>query len=310
MACTLFRIINEMDENIVSKIRNTVERALDDGRNEFIIFPFGDVGIKTKQVLKECYGLTPSMIIDNKLCKFNSEIHSLNEMPHNNLKMAVILACTNGAIYKDLYEMLSQRVNPSQIYEIDSSVCEEKKQYTKRGKYSYGSLCNHPCVESVGAFCSFAGGVVAVPNHSTGEISTHPMMYADSSINSSCERRYEEYDDMEWYFKGVRPQSKIAKDGKVVIGNDVWLGCNVVVANGAKIGNGVIAAAGAVIIEDVPDYAVVAGVPAKIKKYRYTKPQIEALNRIKWWDWSDDDIRDRYEDLYLPIEEFIEKYDK
>ena len=93
-----------------------------------------------------------------------------------------------------------------------------------------------------------------------------------------------------------------------VIGNDVWLGRNVLVTNAANIGNGVIAAAGAVITKDVPDYAVVAGVPARIIKYRYTDEQIEALNKIAWWDWTDEEIRERFDDFYLPIEKFIEKY--
>lgn len=88
----------------------------------------------------------------------------------------------------------------------------------------------------------------------------------------------------------------------------MWLGRNVIVTNSANIGNGVIAAAGAVITKDVPDYAVVAGVPARIIRYRYSTEQIKALNKIAWWDWSDDEIRERYNDLYLPIEKFIEKY--
>lgn len=59
----------------------------------------------------------------------------------------------------------------------------------------------------------------------------------------------------------------------------------------------------------MPDYAIVAGVPARIIKYRYNPEQIAALNRIAWWDWSDDDIRERYDDFYLSIDEFIKKYD-
>ena len=44
-------------------------------------------------------------------------------------------------------------------------------------------------------------------------------------------------------------------------------------------------------------------------RYRYTQAQIDALNRIQWWNWSDDEIRERYDDFFLPIEKFIEKYD-
>ena len=113
---------------------------------------------------------------------------------------------------------------------------------------------------------------------------------------------------MRWYFPGVLSRGVAHKATKSKIGNDVWLGRNVIITNGANIGNGVIAAAGAVITKDVPDYAVVAGVPAKIVKYRYTKEQIAALNKIAWWDWTDEEIRDRFADFYLPVDDFIKKY--
>ncbi len=54
----------------------------------------------------------------------------------------------------------------------------------------------------------------------------------------------------------------------VNIGNDVWIGRRAMIMPGVKIGNGVIVAAGAVVTKDVPDYSVVAGVPAKVVKYR------------------------------------------
>lgn len=80
------------------------------------------------------------------------------------------------------------------------------------------------------------------------------------------------------------------------------------ITNSANIGNGVIAGAGAVITKDVPDYAVVVGVPARIIRFRYTLEEIDALNKIAWWGWSDEEIRERFDDFYLPIEDFIKKY--
>lgn len=85
------------------------------------------------------------------------------------------------------------------------------------------------------------------------------------------------------------------------------MGWNVILTNGVKIGNGVRAAAGAVITKDVPDYAVVAGVPAKIIKYRFTPDQIRKLNEIAWWEWSDEKIRDCYDD-FLDIDIFLQKH--
>lgn len=80
------------------------------------------------------------------------------------------------------------------------------------------------------------------------------------------------------------------------------------ITNYSDIGNGVIAGAGAVITKPVPDFAIVVGVPARIVRYRYTEEQIRALNKIQWWNWSDEQIRERFEDMYLPVDDFIEKY--
>ena len=109
-------------------------------------------------------------------------------------------------------------------------------------------------------------------------------------------------------FPGVKPRGEYHKGERITIGNDVWLGRNVIITNDANIGNGVIAAAGAVITKDVPDYAIVAGVQARILRFRYKPDQIEVLNKIKWWDWSDDKIRENYDDFYLPADEFIAKH--
>lgn len=123
-------------------------------------------------------------------------------------------------------------------------------------------------------------------------------------------RKWEELKDNDSaYFPGVIPRGNNYKLKRITIGNDVWLGRNVIITNSANIGNGVIAGAGAVITKDVPDYAVVAGVPAHIIRYRYTEGEIAALNRIVWWNWSDEKIRENFDDFYLNIKEFIDKYD-
>jgi len=71
---------------------------------------------------------------------------------------------------------------------------------------------------------------------------------------------------------------------RVVIGNDVWIGANSVIMPGIKIGNGAIIGAGAVVTKDIPDYAIVAGVPAKIIKYRFSQEIIEKLLQLEWWN--------------------------
>lgn len=83
--------------------------------------------------------------------------------------------------------------------------------------------------------------------------------------------------------------------GDVIIGNDVWIGYRVTILSGVTIGDGAVVGAGALVIKDVPPYSIVAGVPAKIIKYRFDNIRIKLLLDIKWWDWSNDKIKENIE---------------
>ncbi|TLU65218.1 CatB-related O-acetyltransferase [Thalassotalea litorea] len=83
---------------------------------------------------------------------------------------------------------------------------------------------------------------------------------------------------------------------RVTIGNDVWIGARAIILDGVKIGDGAIIAANAVVTKDVPPYAIVTGVPAKINSYRFEKERINELLKLKWWD--------------LPIEEVLESIER
>lgn len=112
------------------------------------------------------------------------------------------------------------------------------------------------------------------------------------------------------YFARVKEDTHITNPGeKIVIGNDVWIGAGafIDVSRCRSIGDGAIIAAGAVVTGDVPPYAVMAGVPAKVKKYRYSDKQIETLLRVKWWDWEPQQLDERAELLMYP-ERFFEHF--
>ena len=305
--------------NIISEIKECIEKQIDAGIKKFIIYPYGDIGIQAKQVLLECYGIEAEYILDNHLCKYNSEIKNLSFLSELNCnEYAIVLATLNKEIYTDMKKDVEEYFHAERIAELRSMIENEMQTTlvetvattspelrTKVGKYSYGPLCTDAFVESVGAFCSFGYGTEAVENHELNYITTHPFLYAGTE--GDLRSNYESCRDRQWFFEGVHPKGR-HDIKRIHIGNDVWLGRNVLITNYSSIGNGVIAGSGAVITKDVPDYAVVAGVPARIIRYRYTPDQIKALNEIKWWDWSDEVIRERYDDFYLPIEEFINKY--
>lgn len=95
--------------------------------------------------------------------------------------------------------------------------------------------------------------------------------------------------------------------GDIHVGNDVWVGAEAFILDGVTIGDGAIIGARAVVTKNVPPYAVIAGNPATVKKYRFTVNQIDKLLKIKWWRWNDQMIQERIHDMQ-DIDIFLEKY--
>lgn len=82
---------------------------------------------------------------------------------------------------------------------------------------------------------------------------------------------------------------------EVTIGSDVWIGANVTICQGLSIGDGAIIGANSIVTTDIPSFTVYAGTPARFIRKRFTDRQIEQLLDLKWWDKSDDWIRDNIE---------------
>lgn len=91
------------------------------------------------------------------------------------------------------------------------------------------------------------------------------------------------------------------------IGNDVWVGENVFFVGGLKISDGAVVLAGAVVTKDVPPYAIVGGVPAKILRYRYDEDTIRFLQNLKWWDRDVEWLKEHWE-LFCDIDKLKKQF--
>lgn len=155
--------------------------------------------------------------------------------------------------------------------------------------FSYmGDYCELPQVE-IGKFCSIAAHVtLAAGNHPMSYVSTSPYTYSTIRNSFTNKQLYTQE-----FFYTDEDHKYLCK-----IGNDVWIGTGATLVSGSKalnIGNGAVSAAGAVVTKDVPPYAVVAGCPAKILRYRFSDETISELEKEKWWDKSEDWIRESVE---------------
>ena len=90
----------------------------------------------------------------------------------------------------------------------------------------------------------------------------------------------------------------------ITIGNDCWIGQRVFIVGGCKIGDGAVVLAGAVVTKDVPPYAIVGGIPAQIKGYRYDASVIQKLRDLEWWNMPLPWLESHYE-LFSDIDSFF-----
>lgn len=95
---------------------------------------------------------------------------------------------------------------------------------------------------------------------------------------------------------------------QIVIGNDVQIGHDVTILGGVSIGNGAVVQAESVVTENVPAYAIVGGNPARVVKYRFDEVVREALQRIKWWNWSEEKIQEELPLLLGAPQHFVTRF--
>ena len=214
-----------------------------------------------------------------------------------------------------LHAGYSLRKDMIYIYETDESdILKDDIEYRgcKIGKYTYGYkelLYFFPLAKSIGRYCSINGTAKIWNNHPMECISTHPFL--DEFPFLTLEN-FEKHENLIRQFGNHKNNaqyhnSEIRNNKPVIIGNDVWIGANVVILPGVTIGDGAILAAGAVVTKDVGPYSIVGGVPAKIIKYRFEYETIDALLKIQWWNWTEQEIEDNIEFFFQP-EAFVHKF--
>lgn len=137
------------------------------------------------------------------------------------------------------------------------------------GDYTYIGPSSSISNTTFGKFCSIGPGCrIGLGKHPTNYLSTHPVFFSNKNqagVLFTKSNYFKEYESIN-------------------IGNDVWIGANVVVLDGVTVGNGAIIAAGSVVVKDVPPYAIVGGNPAKLIRMRFSGDVIDSLSELEWWD--------------------------
>jgi acetyltransferase-like isoleucine patch superfamily enzyme len=171
------------------------------------------------------------------------------------------------------------------------------------GAYTYGNpkfiktLYNRAIV---GKFCSIADNVAFVDDdHPYRRVANYPLVWWLRKFNKAPVEQQKEM---------LAREHACVRYSPIVVGNDVWIGTCAIVLPGVKIDDGAIIGAGAVVTHDVPAYAVVVGVPAKILRYRFTQKQIEQLLKIAWWNWDCSKIAANVTKFYGDVDDFIKEF--
>lgn len=153
------------------------------------------------------------------------------------------------------------------------------------------SFCGYDCdvyLASIGSFTSIANGVVlGGARHPMEWVSTSPVFYAG---RDSVKAKFAEH--------------KLTPPAGVRIGHDVWIGRSAIVLAGVTVGDGSVIGAGSVVTKDVPPYAIVAGNPARLIRYRFDENVIQKLKEINWWNFSETRLK-TFGGVFNDVEGFL-----
>jgi acetyltransferase-like isoleucine patch superfamily enzyme len=160
----------------------------------------------------------------------------------------------------------------------------------KIGKFSYYKPGTKLLKCEIGNFCHIGDNcVIGLYGHDTTGVTTYPLKYHFDNSIRDCSQD---------------PTSGSTRADTAVIKNDVYIGEGVIIFAGVTVGNGAVIGSRAVVTKDVPDYCVVAGVPAKVVRKRFSDSIVDALLEIRWWNWSDIKLSKHIDDFELGVDQF------
>jgi acetyltransferase-like isoleucine patch superfamily enzyme len=156
--------------------------------------------------------------------------------------------------------------------------------------FTYISFGTAIAKTKIGKFCSIGPDCkIGLGKHPvTKFVSTHPAFF------SPTKRAQLSFTEQDYFIESEN----------ITIGNDVWIGANVIVVDGVHISDGAVVAAGSVVTKDIPPYAIVGGVPAKIIRYRFEEKDIKKLLKLQWWNMDREYLKNNFKKFH-DINEFF-----